>query len=152
MNIQQLNESGKSLRVFLLTAIVTLAATGSSWLLIELLNGYQNWQRERTKLSPNITTSSYSMGERVAMVVWLFRHHHTSWMREVGAWWRIIINDRTRHIPSVFMNGPLMSFGEYVSKYSRPVEKNTASPWELKRAFDLAHTRLRMNLKRRNGL
>ena len=144
MNIQQLNESGKSLWVFLLTAFVTLAVTGCLWLLIELVNGYQIWQRGRPKVSPNITTSSYSMGERVAMVVWLFRHHHISWMREVGAWWRIMINDRTRHIPSVLMIGPLMSVGEYVSKYSRPVDDYAKTSWEFERAFNEAQTRARM--------
>lgn len=140
MNIQQLNESGKSLWVFLVTAFVTLAVTGCLWLLVELLNGYQNWQRGRPELSQNTTTSSYNLGERVAMVVWLLRHHHISWAREVGAWWRIMVNDRERYIPSVDMR--LMSAGEYVSEYS-----GARITWPQREAFSVAATQHRIRIK-----
>ena len=145
MNIQQLNESGKSLWVFLLTALVTLAVTGCLWLLIELLNGYQNWKRGRPKLSQNKTTSSYSMGERVAMIVWLLRHHHISWMKKTGAWWRIMANDRARYIKlEAESEGLFMSVCDYVSLYSRPIDENAENSWQIKAAFDERMTWCRM--------
>ena len=40
MNLQQLNQSGKTLREFVLTALIALLLTGISWFIIEDLNSF----------------------------------------------------------------------------------------------------------------
>ncbi len=42
------------------------------------------------------TKRNYSVAKRLKMFVWLVRNGHVSWMLKSGAWWRILVNDKTR--------------------------------------------------------
>jgi len=120
MNLQQLNGNGRSLRDFVLTAILTLLVTGGAWLVSGAASSYKNWQKGRWKREKplnRLQKPEYSIAERCAMVVWLLRQGHGSWMRRSGAWWRILQNSGVPIVKS--RDGAIMAAGHYVSEYSR---------------------------------
>ena len=47
MNLQQLNQSGRSIWSFLVTAIVSLLVTGSIWFCLEQYNSVADWKRKK---------------------------------------------------------------------------------------------------------
>lgn len=118
MNLQQLNGSGQSLRKFILTALIALIITGSTWYFVEVVNSYRNWQDKRTRRATDVPAPEYSIIERVAMIIWLVREGHWTWMTKTGAWSRILRNSnkpfRAFYPHSTF----LISVGDLVSKHS----------------------------------
>ena len=127
MNIQQLNSSGQSIKTFIMTAVVMLLLTGGSWLCIEEINGYYSWLRRPKRSTPvqALTRQTYNITVRVAMLVWLYRNGHWSWVRTTTAWWYILAD--TRPIPDegfgqrleywVSWGDRQLSAGGYVSRY-----------------------------------
>lgn len=120
MNIQQLNGSGRSLQTFVATAIIALAITGTLWWLTEQLSSLRAWRNRDPdhyespstikaygRVSPN-----YSLAVRIAMLVWLVRHGHSSWMTKSGAGWCVLTNARTGYRPDP-------RFSEYGSESSK---------------------------------
>jgi hypothetical protein len=120
MNLQQLNGSGKSLQAFIGTSFVALVITGGTWFFIEQLNGYRYWHSKRYERAQTVK-SKFSVGERIAMIAWLFGNNELSWMWKSGAWWRIPINNGTTYIQDPDFRGAylLLSATDYVSKYSQ---------------------------------
>ena len=47
MNLQQLNQSGRNIWSFLVTALVSLLVTGFTWFCIEQYNSVADWKRKR---------------------------------------------------------------------------------------------------------
>ena len=123
MNLEQLNGSGQPLRVFIITAVVTLAFTGGSWFVIEQVNSYLKW-RKRSPDEPYDGETQFTLAVRLAIFATLLSIGCTSWMFRSGAWWRILINHRSRFIsrydPRIENSdkGPLNA-GEYASNYSQ---------------------------------
>ena len=131
MNLKQLNGSGQPLRVFVITAVVTLAFTGGSWFVIEQVNSYLKWRKRRPD-EPYNGETQFTLAVRLAILATLLSIGCTSWMFETGAWWRILINHRsriiTRYAPPIIVSekGPLNA-GEYASRYS---QKKVRMEWE----------------------
>lgn len=136
MNIQQLNGSGRSLQTFVVTAIVALAITGTSWWLTEQLSSLRTWRNRDPdhyegpstieaygRVSPN-----YSLAVRIAMLVWLVRHGHSSWMTKSGAVWCVLTNSRTGFRPDPNFSGYWpesakgLCAGDYLSRNIRRYE------------------------------
>lgn len=124
MNLQQLNGSGQHLSLFITTAAVTLAVTGGSWFVIEQVNSYLKW-RKRTLDEPYDGKTQFTLAVRVALLTWLVSNGHTSWMFRSGAWWRILLNHRSRLASPMVAHGIIgrLNAGEYVSKYGKVVEE-----------------------------
>ena len=99
MNIQQLNNSGKSIQTFIITAVVILLLTGGSWLCTEQVNQYRSWlQRPQSSREwvpfPSSPRPVYSIAVRVRMLVWLYCNGYWVWVRKTKAWWYIMANSR----------------------------------------------------------
>ncbi len=125
MNLQQLNGSGQFVRDFVLTALIALIITGGTWYFIEELNGYKNWQGTRESSKAGTKIPKLSMGRRVAMITWLVRKGHWTWMTTTGAWSRILLNSR-----KPFSYGARKSaVGELVSKYSSGESRSNLCDW-----------------------
>ena len=92
MNLSELNGSGKRLWVFLATAIIAVLIAGTSWFLLEEGNNYRNWQLRKIR----ITRTRFTIGARMAMLAWLWRHGHTQWAWKSGAWWRVLTDSASR--------------------------------------------------------
>ena len=118
MNIEQLNGNGQRLSVFITTAVVTLAVTGGSWFVIEQINSYRKWRRERAEQQYDGKTR-FSLAVRLALIVFLVWNRHTHWMFRSGAWWRVIINHGSRLLGPYDGRKGSLTAGEYVSKYSK---------------------------------
>ena len=119
MNIEQLNGSGQRLSVFITTAVVTLAVTGGSWFVIEQVNSYRKW-RKRSRDALYDGKTQFALAVRLAMLVFLISDGHSKWMWKSGAWWRILINDRsllTGSFGAMIDDGSFTAC-EYVSKHS----------------------------------
>lgn len=131
MNLEQLNGSGQPLRVFIITAVVTLAVTGGSWFAIEQANSYLKW-RKRSPDEPYDGKTQFTLAVRLALLTTFVSIGCTSWMFKSGAWWRILINHRSqiisRYGPPLGKSdkGPLNA-GEYASKYSH---KDVRMEWK----------------------
>ncbi len=110
MNLNELNGSGKSFRVFLTTAIIALLVTGALWFLLEEVNNYLRWRK--WKHAPR---ERFTIGSRIGMLAWLQRYH-TKWMWESGFWWRILINSGAR----VPIDDSDLSACEIISQYGPP--------------------------------
>lgn len=104
MNIQQLNGSGPRIWVFFTTAIAALLITGGSWLCSKSLATPRAvvWYRERAVAEKakdeQWNSQEYGLLLRMAMLVWLVRNGHTSWMWKSGAWAAILTNSKTNGI------------------------------------------------------
>ena len=91
MNIQQLNQSGQNIWVFIVTGVLALLITGVSWFCVEVITSYKEWPRK------GITGDSRrnkSLAFRLALLVWLVKNGHTTWMWLSGAWLCILSNDK----------------------------------------------------------
>lgn len=118
MNLEQLNGNGQHFRVFILTAVIALAITGSSWFVIEQMNSYRKWQGRTTEDQYDGSTH-FSLTVRFAMIALLHSKGHTHWIFKSGAWWRVIIDHRSRFVgPYDYGDGSLTA-GEYLSRYIR---------------------------------
>ena len=91
MNIQQLNQSGQNLWVFIVTGVIALLITGVSWFCVEVTTTYKGWPREG---STDDLNRNRSLAFRFALLVWLVKNGHTSWMWLSGAWLCILSNDK----------------------------------------------------------
>lgn len=131
MNLEQLNGSGQPLRIFIITAMVTLAVTGGSWFVIEQVKSYFKW-RKRSPDEPYDGETQFKLAVRLAILATLLSIGCTSWMLKSGAWWRILSNHRSRIInrygPPIGESdkGPLNA-GEFASRYS---QKNIRMEWK----------------------
>ena len=99
MNLQQLNNSGKPLQTFLVTAVVILVLTGGLWLCMEEANQYRSWARRPIR---HVAVSSsprptYNLAVRVRMLVWLHCNGHWTSICKTKAWWYILANSRADH-------------------------------------------------------
>ena len=121
MNIEQLNGSGQHVSVFVVTAVVALVVTGSSWFAIEQMNSYRKWRRR----SPDTAYSGktqFALVVRLAMLAYLVSDGLLLWMFRSGAWWRILINHRSQISTRSTRWGDrryhseALTAGEYVSK------------------------------------
>ncbi|KAL8646116.1 MAG: hypothetical protein Q9226_007010 [Calogaya cf. arnoldii] len=98
MNLQQLNGSGQTVWIFVVTAVIALVITAGTWYLSEAVNTYRNWHRKRAdhhdRVTPHrsIKRPDFNVAERVAMIVWLLRNQYLSWMKSTGVWWKILLN------------------------------------------------------------
>lgn len=91
MNLQQLNQSGQNLWVFIVTGVIALLVTGVSWLCVEVITSYKGWTKPG---STNDARPSRSIVFRLALLVWLVKNGHTTWMWQSGAWLCILSNDK----------------------------------------------------------
>lgn len=81
MNLQQLNGSGKSIKSFVVTALVDLIITGGSWWLLEQWSSIRAWQkRDPDSYKSPKSAPNYSILVRAAMLTWLMAHGHSYWM------------------------------------------------------------------------
>lgn len=92
MNLQQLNQSGQQLAVFLITAAIAVAITGVSWFCVEKVNSYLVWLRGEDKDFDG-GTPTYTLSVRLMMIAKLVYNGHISWLRASEAWPRILMND-----------------------------------------------------------
>lgn len=128
MNIQELNESGQKFWVFMTTAVTVIIMTTVSWFILEQVNSYKAWLRARGKPPKRRLRTEYTLATRVAMLVWLVRNGHKSWMHTSGAGWRILLNDNSWVTPWGLVNMNLpdsrrsevarMTAGDYVTEFS----------------------------------
>ena len=99
MNIYQLNESGQSFWVFLITTLVMMLVTVSAWYLTEQVNSYRKWHEANIRngerpTSPEQASSSLMM--RTNMLIWLSLSSYKYLMIRKGIWWRLLLNSRSR--------------------------------------------------------
>ena len=91
MNLQQLNQSGQNLWVFIVTGVIALLVTGVSWLCVEVITSYKGLPE---KGSTDDSRRNESFTFRVALLVWLVKNGHTAWMWHSGAWLCILSNEK----------------------------------------------------------
>ncbi|KAM0805941.1 hypothetical protein BDR22DRAFT_191798 [Usnea florida] len=108
MNLEQLNGSGQHLRVFIVTAVILLAVTGTSWSMIEQINSYRKWHQRSLDETYDGQTQ-FAIAVRLALLLWLVSQGYTSWMFTSGVWWRIATNHKSR---MVFSRGSYLE-GEF---------------------------------------
>ena len=89
MNLQQLNQSGQNLWVFIVTGVIALLVTGVSWICVEVITSYKGFPQ-----SEDVSRRKFSLTNRLAMLLWLFKEGHKSWMWHSGAWFCILSNDK----------------------------------------------------------
>lgn len=133
MNLEQLNGSGQHFSVFITTAIVALAVTGGTWFLIEQVPGYRKWRRRSTKEVEQYNGETrFTLVVRLAMLAYLVHHRNSQWMFKSGAWWRILVDHRSRICGHV-LESDCWTAGEYVSKYSK--ESHTGDFFSVQRTI-----------------
>ena len=121
MNIQQLNGSGQKIWVFFTTAVAALLITGGSWLCSNRLATHRAmmWYKERAAAKKReheeLKGEEYGLLLRIAMLIWLVRNGHASWMWKTGAWSAILTDNKTAGD-----GRPEVAACEYVSEYSSP--------------------------------
>ena len=91
MNLQQLNQNGQNLWVFVTTGVIALFITGVSWLCVEVITSYKGWPR---KGSTEDSRRNGRLVFRLALLVWLVKNGHATWMWHSGAWLCILSNDK----------------------------------------------------------
>ncbi len=122
MNIQQLNKSGPNIWVFIVTTIVALLVTGSSWFCSHTVYHAVAWYREHpvaknAKSDGKMEKREFALPVRMAMLVWLVCNGHKAWMWKSGAWIAILMDSKClgqREYDTV------TTACEYVSVYSQP--------------------------------
>ena len=109
MNIQELNRSGQTLRVFLSTAAAAILITLLLWLAsyLYLNSEARAWLdqitecRQRRKDTETIqyyeginrpSRVRFTLSARLAMILWLMLNGNTIWMIKSGAWSAILLN------------------------------------------------------------
>ena len=91
MNLQQLNKSGQNLWVFIVTGVVALLVTGVAWFCVELITSYKGLPQYGSTAD---SRRNQSIVFRLALLVWLVKNGHTTWMWQSGAWLCILSNDK----------------------------------------------------------
>lgn len=114
MNIQQLNQNGQNIWVFLITAVVALLVTGSSWFLSNAVYRTISWYKKLAARSVESEVKGpnreYDFPHRVAMLIWLARRGETAWMLKTGAGLAILINSKTMSRgPAYIIEGRLVA-------------------------------------------
>ncbi|KAG8529032.1 uncharacterized protein KY384_006722 [Bacidia gigantensis] len=88
MNIQELNNSGRTLKVFFATAIIAVAVTGLIWWMIEEAKNFKAWRDEINQVQdvpqPHLQSSCTFM-IRLYMIGWLVRAKCFTWSLRTGA-------------------------------------------------------------------
>ena len=127
MNLQQLNDSGQHLWVFLTTAISSMVLTGTVWLIIVQVNSAKEWIRtcEMEQVNYDLYDPSppdYSIGARLLMLCLLCYRGHTAWLVGSNAYLRILTNSPAE--PSVQRSADVRDHpaGHHVSRYIRLIE------------------------------
>lgn len=96
MNIQQLNQNGQNIWVFVTTAAVALLVTGGSWACSKSAYKARAWYKERVALTSamdgKVVKTEYDLLLRIAMLLWLVRTGHGVWTWKTGAWLAILMN------------------------------------------------------------
>ena len=101
MNIEQLNQSGQQLRVFFITTILALLVTGAVWFCVDQIKAYVTWRQGEADVGAK-QRSNYSIIVRAAMIVWLVKNGHATWMLKSRAWQHILRNSQQRPEVSEF--------------------------------------------------
>lgn len=132
MNLQQLNASGRSLQVFVITAALALFITGASWFCVDQFNDNIAWRRRNVETAYTPPTHTSFLIVRLTMIVWLIHNGHLSWRQKSGVW-PLLLRDSHRE-PSWYPNGlpqdaRYLSAGEYVSKFSRERRNDGFDPF-----------------------
>ena len=108
MNLQQLNDNGKQIWVFLITAVVALFLTFFVWMLVEHFEKLVRWRKEIRAVA-NINDpwpqrgKDYCLLIRLNILILLLQMGHHRWAWHSGAWLRILTNERAgfRQIPTI---------------------------------------------------
>ena len=104
MNIYQLNESGQSFWVFLITALVAMLVTVSAWYLTEQVNSYRKWYEANVR-NGNIKDDErptppeqarLSLMMKANMLIGLSLSSSKYWVIKKGIWWRFLTNSSSR--------------------------------------------------------
>ena len=124
MNLQQLNNNGQQVWVFIITAVTAILVTAGLWYCFEQINDHKAWQwheQEGILWNDDEPKPKYPVVIRVAMFVWLVKNGHVSWMLKSGAWWRMLVNDQTRLRNVCLLETGLigMTAGDYVMRFGR---------------------------------
>lgn len=96
MNLQQLNQEGQQLWVFITTAALAVIITGGIWWTINQVNSVRRWIRkpELVDKSDNKRDPQYSIGVRLAMLYYLVFSGHMKWMFRSNIWLRVLANSK----------------------------------------------------------
>ena len=98
MNIQQLNQNGQHIRVFVITACIALLLTFFVWFCIAQITAYAQWREQykafdESKPWPK-KGKNYHLLVRVCILYMLLRGGCGRWAWITGAWIRILTNER----------------------------------------------------------
>ena len=85
--------------------------------MIEQVNSFRKWQRRSTEQYDGNT--HFSLAVRFAMIALLLSKGHTRWMLKSGAWWRVVMDHRSRFLGRYDNGKGSLTAGEFVSKYIR---------------------------------
>ena len=98
MNIHQLNQSGQSFWVFLITALVAMLVTVSAWYSTAQVNSYRKWHEVNVENGegPTPEQASLSFMMRINMLIWMSLSSYKYWMIKKGIWWRLLTNISSR--------------------------------------------------------
>lgn len=95
MNIYQLNESGQSFWVFLITALVAMLVTVSAWYLTEQVNSYRKWYEANIRNGERPTSPEQAplpLMMRINMLISLSLSSHKHGSIKKSIWWRLLTN------------------------------------------------------------
>ena len=138
MNLQQLNQNGRTLKDFIVTAVVALLVTGALWWFIEEANRFRSWQKGDVK------PAEYCLTLRILLILWLVKNGHIAWMLKTGAARRILTNSPSGFIAmaSTFeeeyyykrwrAESEGLSAGAYVSIFRRQPHYYYSRPWNIR--------------------
>ena len=99
MNLQQLNQSGQHVWVFVLTAVLALVLTFTLWIIIVLYRDYRQWC-DQMQAPPEEEwvkrEKRYSFVIRIAILSLTVKIGYGRWLWVSGAWIRILTNERIK--------------------------------------------------------
>ena len=133
MNLQQLNQSGRSLHDFILTAVIALLFTLFTWWLMEELNGFLSWRNQAHERADRGPFPNHALVVRILIFAWMIKDGHWAWMRHTGAARRILSNSSKGFETNygLYEEYRGLPASVYVSKFLRDPPKNKwASPWD----------------------
>ena len=99
MNVQQINDNGHNMGAVVATASIAFLITGMTWLLVSKANRYEPWFRTVLLGRGAHYAVRATFEERVFMLVFLAKKKHWKWMIATGAWWRILVDSKSRMPP-----------------------------------------------------
>ena len=91
MNLQQLNQNGQNLWVFIVTGVTALLITGVCWFCVEVITSYKGWPKEG---STENSRRNKSLAFRLALLVWLVKNGYNNWLWYSGALLCILSNGK----------------------------------------------------------